>query len=102
MIAVTNHIAHDTAVEKVEYRTQIEFLRLLPFAVLELGHIRNPFLIRTFRMEVSCQYVFCCVLWTGSMARTAVARMLNRGLYLLLAHQTQHALIADMLPVVPG
>ena len=101
VVTVTDYVAYDSAIEKIKNGAQVEFSRILSAVELELGYIRNPFLVRTFGMKVSCQDIFSDVLRLGGMARTAVARMLYGRLDLLLAHQAQHTLVADMLTITP-
>ena len=101
VVTVTDYITYDSAIEKVENGAQVELSRILPVVELKLGYVRNPFLVRTFGMKVSCQYIFRDVLWLGCIARTAITRMLYGRLDLLLTHQAQHTLVAAMLAIAP-
>ena len=58
VVTVTDYITYDSAIEKVENGAQVELSRILPVVELKLGYVRNPFLVRTFGMKVSCQYIF--------------------------------------------
>lgn len=62
---VTNRITYGSAIEKIEDGAQVEFPPILPFLELELGYVRDQFLVRTFSVEVSCQYIFSDVLRLG-------------------------------------
>lgn len=100
IIALTEHIGHDTPVTQVEDGTEIKLMHgnaLIPF---ELGHISQPFLIRLVRIKLAVQNILRNVLGVLGPSGTTVAGVLDGGFDVPDPTDTQHTLIVDMDAIV--
>lgn len=100
VVALTEHIGHDTPVAKVKDGTQIELVygrALVPF---ELGHVGQPFLIGLVCIKLAVQNILCNVLGILGPPGTTVAGILDGGFDVPGPTDTQHTLIVDMDAIV--
>lgn len=78
VISVTNNIADDSPVTRIEDRTQIELVDNWAFIPLELCHIGQPLFIWPSCPELPVQKILCCYLWVGSVFGAALLPELHR------------------------
>lgn len=77
VIGIPDNKGYDAPVIEVQYGTEIDLVFLRANVILELCHIRQPFLVRLLRMKFSLQNIFCKILRIGCLPRTAMATVLD-------------------------
>ena len=79
IIRIPEYIGRYTPVKKVQNGTEVELMYFNTLIPLELGHIRQPFLVGPFRCELPFQQVLCDILGARSLSGAAIIGVLNGG-----------------------
>ena len=100
VVPVPNHIRNNAPVTEIQNRAQIQLVFLFSAVPLEFGDVGQPFLIRFFRVEVTCKNVFGEMLWALCTAGAAVVGVLHRRANILRAADPKHPFVVDLGVVV--
>ena len=101
VVPVANHVGHRHAVAEIEDEAQIDLLRRsVCRMVLELRHVRDPFLVASVSVKITAEYVFRRVVRIDGRPSAAVVPILYNGAQLLLSADAQDALVVDVQAVV--
>ena len=74
VVVVTNNIRNDTSVVQVKDGTQIDFVNHYALVPFELYDIGKPLHIRSWRMEITTEYILCHILRIGCIIRTVLGK----------------------------
>ena len=100
VVGVSQYVRHDPSVTEIQDGAEIDLVHLNPFIPTELCHVRQPFLVRSVRVELAVQNILGRVLGIPGTFGTSLVPVLNRGEKLLLPADPQHPLVRDHNAVV--
>lgn len=100
IIALAEHIGHDTPIAKVKNGAQIEFMYRNPLVPFEFRHIGQPFLIGLICVKLAVQKILRNVLWILGAPGATLVSILDGGFDIPDSADTQHTLIVHMDAVV--
>ena len=100
VVALTEHIGHNTPIAEIQNGAQIEFVNLDPLIPLEFCHIGEPLLIRFCSIKLPVQKILGKILRVLSLSGTAVVVVLYRGTDISGSTDTKHSLVVDTDAVV--
>ena len=100
VIAITDHIGHDSTVIQIKNGAQINFMDSVSFIPFKLCYVCHSFQIWRRGVEVTIQNVFGQILWTVGMACTTVVTILDGGTNLFDAADAQHTFVINMDMIV--
>lgn len=101
VVVVTDHICDNPPVIEIKYRAKIHFMLVLVLIIpFEFCDVRQPFLIWSFRCEISVQYVICNKLGIYRLSCTPVIGILDRGLNPFLTADPKHSFIICLDSVI--
>ena len=100
IIALADHIGHDTPVIEIQNGAQIELVYSNPLIPFELSHIGKPFLIGLCSIELAVQKVLSNMLGILGPPGTATPIVFHSGPNIPGPADTQHSFIIDMDTIV--
>lgn len=96
IVALTEHIGHDTPVAKVENGAQIEFVHLSSFIPLEFCYIGKPLLVWLLCIKLPVQKVLSKILWVLRMSGAATVVIFHGRAYISGPADAEHPFVIDM------
>lgn len=100
IVALTEHIGHDTPVAKVENGAQIEFVHLSSFIPLEFCYIGKPLLVWLLCIKLPVQKVLSKILWVLRMSGAATVVIFHGRADISGPADAEHPFVIDMDTVV--
>ena len=100
VVALTEHIGHNTPVTEIQDGAQIEFVNFGSLIPLEFSYIGKPLLIGLCGIKLPVQKVLSKILRIFSLPGAAKVVVLDRGADIHGPADTKHSLVVDMDTVV--
>ena len=100
IVALTEHIGHDTPVAKVENGAQIEFVHLSSLIPLEFCYIGKPLLVWLLCIKLPVQKVLSKILWVLCMSGAATVVIFHGRADISGPADAEHPFVIDMDTVV--
>ena len=100
IVALTEHIGHDTPVAKVENGAQIEFVHLSSLIPLEFCYIGKPLLVWLLCIKLPVQKVLSKILWVLRMSGAATVVIFHGRADISGPADAEHPFVIDMDTVV--
>ena len=100
IIALTEHMGHDTPVTKIQNGTQIELVDLGSLIPLELCHVGKPLLIGLFGIKLPVQKILGKILRILRLSCATTVVIFHSGAYISGSTDAEYPLVIDMDTVV--